>query len=429
MKTEDIRKFIIENTKADDFSCLIREVDSHETRFAQNGITQHLAGPKMGITLNLSFGKKSGSSSTNQSDEKSLLQLIKTAEDIAMLAPEDPEHIASAKDMKLPKIDNVSQATLDLSPETMVDIVQRSIDKARAMDALVSGMCEKHHHKLCMFTKNGFHGKDEFTIFGHSMTLKKGDVETKVSYDSKDYAGFDLDSLFARLASQAEALSELKSFDAEKIAVILRPAALMELLRYMGWMLNRRQSDEGFTPFTGMLDKQCFGELFNFSSTRTKDEIIAHSFITGWGMPEGIPALETQWVENGVLKNMPVGRYWAEKTGAEPSGIFNMYVQGGDVSEEEMMKMVPRGLIINRFWYIRPVDMKRGELTGMTRDGVLYFEDGEIKHAVNNLRFNEIPHEMTKRFLALGKEELASASAIVPTALIGDFNFVDKTNF
>ncbi len=165
MKTEDIRKFIIENTKADDFSCLIREVDSHETRFAQNGITQHLAGPKMGITLSLSFGKKSGSSSTNQSDEKSLLELINTAEDIAMLAPEDPEHVASTKEMELPKIANVSQATLDLSPETMVDIVQRSIDKARAMDALVSGMCEKHHHKLCMFTKNGFHGKDEFTIF------------------------------------------------------------------------------------------------------------------------------------------------------------------------------------------------------------------------------------------------------------------------
>ena len=429
MKTEDIRRFITDNVSADDFSCLIREVDSHETRFAQNGITQHLAGPKMSITLSLSFGKKSGSSSTNQNDEKSLRELIKTAEDIARLAPEDPEHMPSAKEMKLPEGENLSQATLKLTPETMVDIVQRSIDKARAMDAQVSGMCEKHHFKLCMFTKNGFNGTDEFSSFGHSMTLKKGEVETKVSYDSKDYAGFDLDSLFARLASQAEALREMKSFDAQKIAVILRPAALMELLWYMGWMLNRRQSDEGFTPFTGMLDQQCFGELFNFSSTRTKAEITANSFITGWGMPEGIPALETVWVENGVLKNMPTSRYWAEKTDAKPSGIFNMYIQGGDTSEEEMMKMVPRGLIINRFWYIRPVDMKRGELTGMTRDGVLYFEDGKVKHAVNNLRFNEIPHEMTRRILALGKEELASASAIIPTALIKDFNFVDKTNF
>jgi len=106
-----------------------------------------------------------------------------------------------------------------------------------------------------------------------------------------------------------------------------------------------------------------------------------------------------------------------------------MYIPGEDTSEAEMMQMVPRGLILNRFWYIRPVDMKRGELTGMTRDGVLYFENGEIKHAVNNLRFNEIPHEMTQRILALGRAQLASASAVVPPILVDGFNFVDKTSF
>ena len=94
-----------------------------------------------------------------------------------------------------------------------------------------------------------------------------------------------------------------------------------------------------------------------------------------------------------------------------------------------MMQMVPRGLIINRFWYIRTVDTKAGELTGMTRDGVLYFENGKVKHAVNNLRFNEIPHDMTRRILALGKEKLTALSMIVPTALIDNFNFVDKTTF
>jgi len=73
--------------------------------------------------------------------------------------------------------------------------------------------------------------------------------------------------------------------------------------------------------------------------------------------------------------------------------------------------------------------MKRGELTGMTRDGVLYFEKGKIKHAVNNLRWNEIPHEVTRRILAMGKSELVEAYAKIPTMLIDNFNFVDKTSF
>ena len=94
-----------------------------------------------------------------------------------------------------------------------------------------------------------------------------------------------------------------------------------------------------------------------------------------------------------------------------------------------MMKMVPKGLIINRFWYIRTVDAKAGELTGMTRDGVLYFENGKVQHAVNNLRFNEIPHDTTKRMLALGESVLADSSVKLPTVLVDNFNFVDKTSF
>nr|MDK2850265.1 hypothetical protein [Candidatus Cloacimonadota bacterium] len=424
MKTEKIIKFIREHCSADDYVCSISNIDSHETRFAQNGITQHIAGPKISIDLTVTFGKKSGTASVNQADDATLMQLISTAEDIAKLAPEDPEFMPSTGSCKLPQVQNCSQATLDLKPQEMVKIVQTSIDQARAMDATVSGMCEKHISDFCLFTKHGFIGSDRNSSFGHSMTLKKGEVETKVSYAAKDFSGFDLKKDFARLAAQAESLADMHSFDPQKIAVILRPAALQELLWYMFWMMNRRQSDEGFTPFTDQLGKSFFGEKFSLYSTLQKPQIISPPFTM-----DGLPTEECVWVENGVLKNMPTDRYWASKQNTKACTPYNMYIPGGDASEDEMMKMVPRGLIINRFWYIRPVDMKRGELTGMTRDGVLYFENGKVKNAVNNLRFNEIPHEMTRRILALGAEELASPYGLVPTILIDGFNFVDKTNF
>lgn len=424
MKIKDIAKYIRKHTNADDYTCSINEDQSHETRFAQNGITQHIAGPKLQISLELSFGTKSGSCRVNQADEASLDFLIKTATDIASLAPEDPEHMATTGPAELPQVENCAPATTNLKPKDMVDIVQKSIAKAIAMDAMVSGMCEKHQVKSWLFTKNGFEGCDERSSFGHSMTLKKGAVETKVSYEAKDYAPFDLNEEFARLKSQAEALASLQDFDAQKIAVILRPEALHELIWYLSWMMNRRQSDEGFTAFTGQLGKKFMGEKFSLYSTLKQTSLSAAPY-----SPEGLPSSETTWVKNGLLKNMPASRYWAQKVGCQPLNIFNIYIPGGKTSEEEMMKMVPRGLIINRFWYIRTVDMKAGELTGMTRDGVLYFEDGKVKHAVNNLRFNEIPHEMTRRILALGPEKLASPKMIVPSALIDNFNFVDKTTF
>jgi predicted Zn-dependent protease len=126
---------------------------------------------------------------------------------------------------------------------------------------------------------------------------------------------------------------------------------------------------------------------------------------------------------------MPTSRYWAKVNNLEPSHFFNIHVPGGDATEEQMMQMVPRGLILNRFWYIRSVDAKAGELTGMTRDGVLYFEDGKVRHAVNNFRFNEIPYLATRRILALGPSVSTSSAAMLPSLLIDDFNFVDKTTF
>lgn len=75
------------------------------------------------------------------------------------------------------------------------------------------------------------------------------------------------------------------------------------------------------------------------------------------------------------------------------------------------------------------MDAKAGELTGMTRDGVLYFEDGQVRHAVNNLRFNEIPHLATRRVLAMGPSKRCSLASSLPPMLIDAFNFVDKTSF
>ena len=424
MNSDRIVKYIKDHCSADDYKISIHSTDSHETRFAQNGITQHIAGPKEVVALSVSFGAKSGSCEVNQSDEASLDFLIKTAETIAKMAPEDPEHMPSPAATKLPETHNCAEATKSLSPEMMVDIVQKSIDKAIGMDARVSGMCERHISEKRMITRNGFDGHDCSSSFGHSMTLKKGEVETKVSYESKDFQPFNLDDEFARLASQAEALSSMQSFEPCKIPIILRPEALTELLWFLAWGMNRRQADEGLSPFTGQLGKAAFGEKFSLWSTLKRPELICVPFDN-----EGNAAQETAWVENGILKNMFTNRYWAKQSGTEPRSLVNFYVPGGNTSEDEMMKMVPRGLIINRFWYIRHVDAKKGELTGMTRDGVLYFENGKVQHAVNNLRFNEIPHEMTRRILALGAEKLSHPMFVLPTILVDDFNFVDKTSF
>ncbi len=72
---------------------------------------------------------------------------------------------------------------------------------------------------------------------------------------------------------------------------------------------------------------------------------------------------------------------------------------------------------------------KSGELTGLTRDGILYYKNGKFEKSVNNFRWNEIPHDMTRRILALGKQVVNDTHSIIPTMLIKDFTLVDNTRF
>lgn len=416
--------FIKKHVKADDFSFSVTGAEDLLTRFAQNGITQHITGNKLNVNLNVAFDNKTGEASTNKLDDDALKYLIKTAESMAKLNQPDPEFVASEPAHDLPDVENYSQNTANLTVEKIVDDILKCVKNAEGKNAKLSGISEKRLNTSMLTTKNGFEGFDQFASFSHSMTMKKEGVETKVAKSVKDHATFDMNALIAQLNSQFDSLSNPEPMGKGRIPVILRPAAVLNWLFYLIWTFERRSADEGHTPYTDQIGKQFFGKDFSFYSTLDDPDLNASKFVNG-----GIPAENIDWIRNGIIKNMRSDRYYAKQKNHKALGPFNIVVDGGDTYETEMMKMVKRGVIVNNFWYIRPVDRKVGEWTGLTRDGVLYFEDGKIKKSVTNFRWNEIIHEATKRILAMGPVVQQEYYAKIPTLLIDDFNFVDVTTF
>jgi predicted Zn-dependent protease len=98
------------------------------------------------------------------------------------------------------------------------------------------------------------------------------------------------------------------------------------------------------------------------------------------------------WIENGVVRQLYYSRYWAAKQGVEAVPFpTNLVMAGGDATVEQLVRDTPRGILVTRTWYIRAVDPQTLLFTGLTRDGTFYIENGAIKHAVKNLRFNESP--------------------------------------
>jgi len=68
----------------------------------------------------------------------------------------------------------------------------------------------------------------------------------------------------------------------------------------------------------------------------------------------------------------------------------------------DMIGSTNRGLLLTCLWYIREVDPQTLLLTGLTRDGVYLIEDGQVRGAVNNFRFNESPVDLLARITEVG---------------------------
>ena len=51
---------------------------------------------------------------------------------------------------------------------------------------------------------------------------------------------------------------------------------------------------------------------------------------------------------------------------------------GTQSSIEDMIASTQRGILVTRFWYIRPVDPRTILYTGLTRDGTFLIENGKI---------------------------------------------------
>jgi predicted Zn-dependent protease len=88
-----------------------------------------------------------------------------------------------------------------------------------------------------------------------------------------------------------------------------------------------------------------------------------------------------------------------------------------------------RGVLITRFWYIRPLNPRIVSFTGLTRDGTFLIENGKIARPVTNFRFNQSLTELLANVEMLGRPARVAANesssvgtpVIVPALKVKDF--------
>lgn len=409
------------------------------TRYAVNQISSCGDNTNVMVSIRSTFGTRSASTTTNKLDDASLKAAVDMSERLARLAPEDPESMPELGPETYDDSPGWSAVTASLDPAGRASAVRAVTEPSRAAKLAATGYIESDAQAHAIATNKGLFAYGRFTAASMTTTVRAPDGSASgwAGASHTDWSRIGPEALGARAIEKARASRNPVAIEPGRYTVVLEPTAVGNLVQLLAFALNARAADEGRSFFTkpgggNKIGLKVVDERVTLTSDPLDPDAAALPFT-----PEGAPARKTTWIENGIVRNLAYDRYWAQKQGKEATPLIgSLKMSGGTSSMEELIASTQRGILVTRFWYIRPVDPRTVLYTGLTRDGTFLIEDGKITKAVKNLRYNESPVFMLNNLDAMGPSVRVSASEdgspgfaiVVPPIKAHDFNFTSLSD-
>lgn len=435
-EAQALLKKVLSYSKADECEVNIGGGDSSNIRYARNSVSTSGVISQNNLVVSSAYGKKLGTATINEFDDASLEKAVRRSEELAQLAPENPEFVSFLGPQTYKESKTFVQSTASITPKQRADLVAQSLQVAKDGKAVAAGFLEDNIGYSAMMNSKGLFAYNTGTNTNFSVTVRTEDGKGS-GYATRGYN--DITKLDTKSATQiatnkAVSSAQAKAIEPGKYTVILEPAAAAVLLERIIFGLDARQADEGRSFLskpggTTRLGEKMVDERVNIYSDPFHPDLPTSTW-TGDGRPQE----KTSWIEKGVVKNLTYSRFWAQKKGVKavpfPDGIV---MEGGTKSLEELIKGTKKGVLVTRLWYIRDVDPQSLLLTGLTRDGTFYIENGKIQYPIKNFRFNESPVIMLNNVEELGKVERtvsveSNASYLLPPMKIRDFTFTSLSD-
>ncbi len=435
-EAEALTKRTLAFAKADETSVSINSNARANTRFAVNQVSTAGDDTDTTLTIRSTFGKRSASVTTNKADDASLAAAVKVAEELARLSVENPEAMPDLGPQVYPQARqaNISFPTADERARA----VKAVTDRARAAGFVATGYIEARVGTRALANSRGLFAFEQ--TGGSSMTATVRTPDGTGSgwggANANDWSGIDADAVGATATEKAGKSRNPVAVEPGRYTVVLEPTAVGNLIPIIAFSAQARSADEGRSFFS----KPGGGNKIGMKIADERVTLVSDpadnigSGITG----DGRPTERVVFIDKGVLMNLNYDRYWAEKQGKQPTALaFGcMRLMGGDSSVAQMIASTERGILVTRFWYIRPVDQRTILFTGLTRDGTFLIENGKVTHAIKNFRYNESPIFMLNNVEAFGASVRVSASedsspgaaVIMPPLKIHDFNFTSLSD-
>jgi len=429
------------------------------TRFANNTIHQNVAEENHVVSVRTVFGSRTARASTNKFDDESLREVVRSSENLARVQHPDPDLLpmpdaqaagGGAGARSIPS--RHFEQTAAITPEIRAEGVKKIVGVADKHKLTTAGVFSSGESWEGIFNSRGLSAWHRQTSAEVSVTMLGADSSGWQKANSPDVANLDPLQLAEMAAKKAVDSAQPRELPAGKYTVILEPAAVLDIVGFMFWDYSGMAILDQRSFLTGRIGSKLFGDNVTIWDDVTHP-LQAGSPFDG----EGMLRQQVGLVEKGVVKRVVYARATAErmKRSEFKDSVGPMAATGhgfplpNEIGEmplnivfapcddpktiEQMIASTERGILVTRLWYIREVEPFEKMLTGMTRDGTFYVENGRVQGGVRNFRFNESLIHMLSNVEGMSQPARSageeSFDMVVPAMKVREFNFTEVTKF
>ena len=430
-------KSVIDRSSAERTELVYMGGRSGLTRYTKSAIHQNVIEEDTRVYVRVADGKRLGVVSINKMDEEELVRAAAQALESARHQPENPYFEDFPKPAQYQKTKTYFEATAEFSPIARAEIMKKIFAQADRLGFEVAGAFTSGEGEIAVLNSNGLSAYQPLTHANIAIVPVSENGMSRSGASSHDVSTIDFEAVAAKGLERCAMNKDQQEIPVGQMDVILEPSCLAEVIMWMGFIAFGSNSFiEGRSFMADKLGERSMGENITIYDSILEPE--------AQGLPfdfQGFPKQKVVLIERGINRGVVFDMMSANQAKTRPTGHglppgmphgaipWNVCLEPGDSSLEEMIASCRRGLLVTNFHYVNGfLDPKKALMTGMTRYGTFLVEDGKIKHAVKNLRWTESMLRAFSNVKAISRErevisDEGGSFAVMPAVYVKDFTF------
>jgi len=437
-----LAKTALAASPADQTQVRITATDGALTRFANSTIHQNTFEREATAAITARLGQRAGTVTTNRLSEEGLRTAVQHAFNAARVSQPNPD-LADLPEgpREYPFQVDYFENTAATTPEERAKMALAGFNAGDDPAFSAAGTLYTGQLNYAVANSRGIEAAFNTTSAKYTVLWSGPDSSGYAESVSRNVKDIDAAGMaLTALSTAKRSANPRRDLPAGRYTVVLGPECVATMLNFLCWLGFSGKDYNDHSSF--MCGK--IGEVVTGPDITILDDGLDPRTL---GVPcdnAGLPRQRLMLIEGGVARAVAHDVNTALKAGVQTTAHdtgFNYPLPGnlilmpGNMSRNDLIAGVERGVYVSRFHYTNVVDPLNTVITGMTRDGTFLIENGEIVSGLTNFRFTQNILQAFAAATGMGAELVYhgtfwGSGSLVPEAMrVEGFNFSGKTEF